>query len=121
MKQSYRLSTIAIHGGYETEPTTKSVAVPLYATNAYEFDSTEHAKALFELKEGGNIYSRLNNPTNDVLERRIAELDGGSGALAFSSGHAAIFGIMSNLCCYGDEIVSSNAIYGGAILSLIHI
>ena len=115
MNKEYKLATIAIHGGYQTEPTTKSVAVPLYQTNAYEFDSTEHAKNLFELKEDGNIYTRLTNPTNAVLEQRIAELDGGVGAVAFSSGHAAIFGTLANLCSAGDEIVASNAIYGGAI------
>ena len=97
MNKEYKLATIAIHGGYQTEPTTKSVAVPLYQTNAYEFDSTEHAKNLFELKEDGNIYTRLTNPTNAVLEQRIAELDGGVGAVAFSSGHAAIFGTLANL------------------------
>ena len=115
MENEYKLATVAIHGGYETEPTSKAVTPPLYMTSAYEFDSTEHAKALFELKEAGNIYSRLNNPTNDILERRIAALDGGVGGLAFSSGHAAIFGMLSNLCSEGDEFVASNAIYGGAI------
>ncbi len=115
MNHEYKLATVAIHGGYETEPTTKSVTPPVYMTSAYEFDSTEHAKALFELKESGNIYSRLNNPTNDILEQRIAALDGGVGGLAFSSGHAAMFGMLSNLCSEGDEFVSSNAIYGGAI------
>ena len=115
MKNEYKLATVAIHGGYDIDPSSKSVVPPLYMTNAYQFDSTEHAKALFELKEEGNIYSRMNNPTNDVLERRIAALEGGVGALAFSSGHAAIFGMLSNLCAEGDEFVASNAIYGGAI------
>lgn len=115
MGKNYQFATMAIHGGYETDPQSKSVTVPLYLTNAYEFDSTEQAKELFELKAEGNIYSRMNNPTNDILEKRIAALDGGVGALAFSSGHAAIFGVISNLCEKGDEFVSSNAIYGGAV------
>lgn len=116
MSQSnYGLDTIAVHGGYTTEPTTLSVTTPIYQTNAYEFLSTEHAKTLFELKQPGNIYSRLSNPTNDVLERRVAELDGGIGALSFSSGHAAIFNTILGLANAGDEIVSSSCIYGGAI------
>ncbi len=111
----FSFDTIAVHGGYETEPTTMSVVPPLYQTNAYEFKNTEHAKELFELKEPGNIYSRLSNPTSDILERRIAELDGGVAALSFASGHAAIFNIILNLASAGDEIVSSACIYGGAI------
>ena len=97
------------------EPPTLSVVPPLYQTNAYEFLSTEHAKTLFELKEPGNIYTRLQNPTSAVLEDRIAELDGGIGALAFASGHAAIFNMILNLAVAGDEILSSSCIYGGAL------
>ena len=115
MDKNFSFDTIAVHGGYETDPTTHSVTVPLYQTNAYAFDSTEHAKKLFELKESGNIYSRLGNPTVDALERRVCLMEGGSAAVAFASGHAAIFHTIVNLCDAGDEIVASNAIYGGAI------
>lgn len=107
--------TKSIHAGYEVDKTTNSITPPLYLTNAYAFDSTEHAKNLFELSEAGNIYTRLMNPTTDVLEKRVAELDGGVAAVAFASGHSAIFNTMINLANAGDEIVSSNAIYGGAI------
>lgn len=112
---NYRFDTKVIHSGYETDPATHSVVPPIYPTNAYVFDNGEHAKKLFSLEEGGNIYSRLGNPTCDVLEKRIADLDGGVGALGFSSGHAAIFNTVINLCSEGDEIVSSANIYGGAI------
>lgn len=114
-EQKFSFDTVAVHGGYETEQTTLSVVPPLYQTNAYEFKNTEHAKELFELKEPGNIYSRLSNPTSDILERRVAELDGGAAALSFASGHAAIFNTILNLANAGDEIVSSSCIYGGAI------
>lgn len=114
-QNAYQLATLALHAGYEIEPTTKSVEVPLYLTNAYEFDNTQHAADLFTLKKEGNIYTRLMNPTVDVLERRMAALDGGVGALAFSTGHAAIFNTVVNLASAGDEIVSSIQIYGGAI------
>jgi len=110
-----KFETVQIHGGYDIEQTTKSVTPPLYQTNAYTFDNIEHAKNLFELSEAGNIYTRLNNPTLDVLEKRVAELDGGIGAVSFASGHAAIFETMFNLCNTGDEIISSSYIYGGAI------
>ncbi|MCM1298121.1 MAG: O-acetylhomoserine aminocarboxypropyltransferase/cysteine synthase [Firmicutes bacterium] len=111
----YRFDTKVIHSGYETDPATHSVVPPVCLTNAYVFDNAEHARKLFSLEEAGNIYSRLGNPTCDVLEKRIAELDGGAGALGFSSGHAAIFNTVINLCSQGDEIVSSANIYGGAI------
>ncbi len=110
-----KFNTKVIHSGYDTEQTTHSVVPPIYPTNAYVFDNAENAKRLFSLEEPGNIYSRLGNPTCDVLEKRIADLDGGVGALGFSSGHAAIFNTVVNLCCEGDEIVSSANIYGGAI------
>ncbi len=115
MSNQYSFDTVAVHGGYTAEPTTLSVVPPIYQTNAYEFLSTEHAKSLFELKENGNIYTRLNNPTSAMLEERVAELDGGIGALSFASGHAAIFNTILNLANAGDEIVSSTCIYGGAI------
>lgn len=111
----YKFDTKMIHSGYQVEPTTKSVTPPLYLTNAYQFDDSQFAQELFELKQGGNIYTRLQNPTNDILEARVADLDGGVGALSFASGHAAIFNTMINLASEGDEVVASNAIYGGAI------
>lgn len=115
MSTNYKLATIAVRGGYDGEPTTHSTEVPLYLTNAYSFDSIQHAQDLFSLKEPGNIYSRLSNPTVDIMENRMAQLDGGIGALGFASGHAAIFNTIVNLASAGDEIVSSIQIYGGAI------
>ncbi len=111
----YGLDTLAVHAGYETDEATMSVAPPLYQTNAYVFRDVDHARKLFELSEPGNIYSRLQNPTAEMLERKVAALDGGSAALSFSSGHAAIFNVVVNLCQEGDEMVSSINIYGGAI------
>ncbi len=111
----YSIDTLAVHAGYETDEATMSVTPPLYQTNAYVFRDAEHARTLFELKEPGNIYSRLQNPTCEMFERRMAELDGGVAALSFSSGHAAIFNVIANLCTEGDELVSSINIYGGAI------
>ncbi len=108
-----KLETQCLHAGYTPEATTKSHAVPLYRTAAYRFDSTEHAANLFALKEMGNIYSRLMNPTTDVLEQRIAALEGGAAALALSSGTSAIFYSIINLAQAGDEIVASNNLYGG--------
>lgn len=113
--KKYGFETLMIHAGFDGEPTTHSVTPPLYNTNAYTFDSGEHAKRLFELSEPGNIYSRLQNPTCEIFEKRVAALDGGIGALSFSSGHAAIFNTVVNLCSEGDEMVSSINIYGGAI------
>lgn len=110
-----KFDTIAIHSGYEVEKTTNSVVPPLYLTNAYEFENTEYAQKLFSLEQSGNIYTRLQNPTNDVLEKRMSELEGGVASLLFSSGHAAIFNTVINLAECGDEIVASNQIYGGAI------
>ena len=104
-----------IHAGYHGDDATHAVAPPLYQTNAYYFDSVDHAKSLFELSQAGNIYTRLMNPTTGFLEERITALEGGVGALAFSSGHAAMFNVFVNLCQAGDEIVSSSDIYGGAI------
>ena len=115
MDKNYSIDTLAVHAGYETDEATMSVTPPLYMTNAYVFNDAAHARTLFELKEPGNIYTRLQNPTSDILEKRVAALDGGVGALAFSSGHAAIFNSIINLCSEGDEMVSSINIYGGAI------
>ncbi len=114
-QQSYGFDTLQIHAGQSSDPTTGAVVAPIYQTSAYQFRNTEHAAALFELKEAGNIYTRLNNPTNDMLEQRVAALDGGVAAVATSSGHAAIFQSIINLAEEGDEIVSSICIYGGAI------
>jgi len=109
-----KLETKCLHAGYETaESTTKAHAVPLYRTASYRFDSTEHAANLFTLKELGNIYTRLMNPTTDVLEQRVAALEGGAAGLALSSGTSAIFYSIINLAKSGDEIVSANNLYGG--------
>lgn len=113
--KNYGFDTLMVHAGTQPDPGTHSVALPIYQTTAYTFDSTEHAARLFELKEPGNIYTRLSNPTVDALERRVAALDGGIGALAFASGHAAMVHTFLNLAGAGDEIVSSICIYGGAI------
>lgn len=109
----HKLATQCLHAGYTPEPTTHSHAVPLYRTASYRFDSTEHAANLFALKELGNIYTRLMNPTTDVLEQRIAALEGGAAGLALASGTSAIFYSIINLAQAGDEIVSSNNLYGG--------
>ena len=109
-----KLETNCLHAGYQNaESTTKSHAAPLYRTTSYRFDSTEHANNLFTLKELGNIYTRLMNPTTDILEQRVAALDGGAAALALSSGTSAAFYSIINLAKEGDEIVSANNLYGG--------
>jgi len=108
-----KIETLAIHGGQEADPATGSRAVPIYQTAAYQFKDTEHAANLFGLKEFGNIYTRLMNPTTDVLEKRIALLDGGIGALSVSSGQSAITLALLNICQAGDEIVSADNLYGG--------
>jgi len=107
------IGTKALHAGQVPDPTTKSRAVPIYQTSSYVFDSSEHAANLFGLKEMGNIYTRLMNPTTDVLEKRLAELDGGVGALALASGSAAITLAILNLARAGDNIVSTSFLYGG--------
>ncbi len=111
--RKFGFATRQLHSGYSPDPTTGSRAVPLYQTTSYQFKSTEHAANLFALKELGNIYTRLMNPTTDVLEQRIADLEGGVGALATSSGHAAQFQAIFTLCGAGDHIVSSSRLYGG--------
>ncbi|GMA98415.1 homocysteine synthase [Pelosinus sp. IPA-1] len=113
VQEKLRFDSLAVHGGQEPDPTTGSRAVPIYQTTAYNFRDSEHAANLFGLKESGNIYSRLTNPTTDVLEKRITALEGGVGALAFASGHAAISGAILNIAQAGDEIVSSSTLYGG--------
>jgi O-acetylhomoserine (thiol)-lyase len=105
--------SIVLHSGYTPEPTTGSCAVPMYQTSSYVFKDTDHAARLFALKEFGNIYTRLGNPTTDVLEKRIAALEGGVGALATASGLAAITYAILNIAQCGDEIVSADNLYGG--------
>jgi O-acetylhomoserine (thiol)-lyase len=113
MSKQYRHETIALHAGQVPDPTTLSRGVPVYRTTAYNFKSAEHAANLFALKEFGNIYARLMNPTNDVLEQRIAQLEGGAAAISLSSGTAAIFFTITNILRQGDELVSANNLYGG--------
>src|SRR5208283_3953296 len=110
---SLKVETLALHGGQEPDPTTGSRAVPIYQTTSYQFKSTEHAANLFGLKEFGNIYTRIMNPTTDVLEKRIALLDGAAAALAVSSGQSAITIAVLNIAQTGDEIVSADNLYGG--------
>lgn len=111
--RKYGFATRQLHSGYSPDPVTGSRAVPLYQTTSYQFKNTEHAANLFALKELGNIYTRLMNPTTDVLEQRIADLEGGVGALAASSGHAAQAQAIFTMCEAGDHIVSSSRLYGG--------
>jgi O-acetylhomoserine (thiol)-lyase len=110
---AYRPGTLALHGGQTPDPTTKSRAVPIYATTSYVFDDTDHAARLFGLQEFGNIYSRLMNPTVDVLEKRLAALDGGVTGLAFASGQAAITAACMTLAQAGQNFISSTSLYGG--------
>lgn len=112
--------TISIHYGYETDPTTKSVAVPIFQTAAYEFDNAQHGADLFNLDVAGNIYTRLMNPTNDVLEKRLAALEGGLAALVTSSGSAAIHYAILSLAKSGDNIVSTPQLYGGTYTLFAH-
>ena len=116
-----RTETIAIHGGYEIEPTTKAVAVPIYQTAAFAFDSAEHGAALFNLESEGYRYTRISNPTTNVLERRVAELEGGVGALSVSSGQAAINYSIINLAELGTNIVSVPQLYGTTHTLFAHI
>ncbi|MBN1791421.1 MAG: O-acetylhomoserine aminocarboxypropyltransferase/cysteine synthase [Bacteroidales bacterium] len=108
-----RFETLQVHAGQEPDPATNSVAVPIYQTTSYVFNDSEHAARLFGLKEMGNIYTRIMNPTTDVFEKRMAALEGGVSALATSSGHAAQFIALTNLLQAGDNIVSTSYLYGG--------
>ncbi len=112
-EKKFRLGTIAIHAGQDVDPTTRSRAVPIYQTTSYVFKNTEQAANLFGLKELGNIYGRLMNPTQDVFEKRVAAIEGGTSALATASGAAAITYAILNLTRPGDEIVSADNLYGG--------
>ena len=109
-----------MHGGYRPDPTTRAVAVPIYQTVAYAFDDTQHGADLFDLKVPGNIYTRIMNPTTDVLEQRLAALEGGIGALALASGQAAITYAIQTIAEAGDNIVASSALYGGSLNLLAH-
>jgi len=115
-----RIETIAVHGGYTPDPTTKAVAVPIYQTTSYAFDSTQHGADLFDLKVQGNIYTRIMNPTSDVLEQRLAQLEGGIGALALASGQAAITYAIFTIAEAGDNIVSASTLYGGTYNLFAH-
>ncbi|MBV8843688.1 MAG: O-acetylhomoserine aminocarboxypropyltransferase/cysteine synthase [Bryobacterales bacterium] len=120
-QDSVRAETIAIHGGYEDDPATNAVAVPIYQTAAYAFDSADHAAALFNLEAGGYRYTRINNPTTAVLERRVAALEGGLEALAVSSGQAAVNYAVTNLTSPGANIVSVPQLYGTTHTLFAHI
>lgn len=115
-----KFETLAIHAGYSPDPTTKSVAVPIYQTTSYAFDNTQHGADLFDLKVPGNIYTRIMNPTNAVLEERVAALEGGVGALAVASGMAAITYAIQTLAKAGDNIVSVSKLYGGTYNLFAH-
>jgi len=120
MNQNSKLATLLLHAGYDPNASSGASAVPIYQTSAYNFRDAEHAVNLFSLKESGNIYTRIMNPTNDVFEKRMTALEGGVGALAFASGHAAIAGVVLNLARSGDEIVSTPRLYGGTFNMFSH-
>jgi len=115
-----RFETLAVHAGYQPDPTTRAVAVPIYQTVAFAFDDTQHGADLFDLKVTGNIYSRIMNPTNDVLEQRLAALEGGIGALALASGQAAVTYAIQTIATAGDNIVSASTLYGGTYNLFAH-
>jgi len=119
-RDNWHFDTIAVHGGYSPDPTTKAVAVPIYQTVAYAFDSAQHGADLFDLKVPGNIYTRINNPTQDVLEQRLASLEGGVAALALASGQAAVTYSILTIAEAGDNIVASSALYGGTYNLFAH-
>jgi O-acetylhomoserine (thiol)-lyase len=115
-----KIETIAVHGGYSPEPTTKAVAPPIYQTTSYAFDSTQHGADLFDLKVAGNIYTRIMNPTTDVLEKRVAEMEGGIAGLALASGMSAITYAIMTIAEAGDNIVTSSTLYGGTYNLFAH-
>jgi len=117
---TWRFETLSLHAGYSPDPTTRAVAVPIYQTAAFAFDSAQHGADLFDLKVPGNIYSRIMNPTNDVLEQRLAALEGGVGALALASGQAAVTYSILTIAEAGDNIVASTALYGGTYNLFAH-
>ena len=113
MDKSHKFETLCLHAGQEPDPTTTARAVPIHRTSSYVFKNTEHAANLFALKELGNIYTRIGNPTQDILEKRVAALEGGAAALALASGTSAVHYSIINICSAGDEIISANNLYGG--------
>ncbi len=115
-----KLETLAVHGGFTPDPTTKAVAVPIYQTTSYAFDDTQHGADLFDLKVAGNIYTRIMNPTTDVLEKRLAAMEGGVGALAVASGMSAITYAIQTIAEAGDNIVSVGTLYGGTYNLFAH-
>jgi len=119
-KAKYHLDTLAIHAGHQVDSDTLSRSVPIYQTASYMFKNTEHAGNLFALKEFGNIYTRLMNPTTDVLEKRLAALEGGVGGLALSSGQSAIYVSILNICGSGGHMIASNSLYGGTVTLFSH-
>ena len=120
MSESWKFETQSVHAGYSPDPTTKAVAVPIYQTAAYAFDSAQHGADLFDLKVPGNIYTRIMNPTQDVLEKRVAALEGGLAALALASGQAAVTYAIQTIAEAGDNIISSTALYGGTYNLFAH-
>lgn len=120
MSENWKFETQSVHAGYTPDPTTKAVAVPIYQTAAYAFDSAQHGADLFDLKVAGNIYTRIMNPTNDVLEKRIAALEGGIAGLALASGQAAVAYSIQTIAEAGDNIISSTALYGGTYNLFAH-
>ncbi len=119
-QEQYHPETLALHGGHELDADTRSRAVPIYQTTSFCFQDTDHAARLFALQEFGNIYTRIMNPTTDVLEKRLAALEGGVAGLAFSSGMAAITAAVLNICRSGQHIVSSSSLYGGTVTLFGH-
>jgi O-acetylhomoserine (thiol)-lyase len=117
---THKFETLAIHAGYKPDPTTRAVAPPIYQTVAFAFDNTQHGADLFDLKVPGNIYSRIMNPTNDVLEQRLAALEGGIAALALASGQAAVTYAIQTIAAAGDNIVSASTLYGGTYNLFAH-
>ena len=120
MSENWKFETQSVHAGYSIDPTTKSAAVPIYQTVAYAFDSAQHGADLFDLKVPGNIYTRIMNPTTDVLEKRVAALEGGLAALVVASGQAAVTYAIQTIAEAGDNIISSTALYGGTYNLLAH-
>jgi len=115
-----KIETLAIHGGFQPDPTTKAVATPIYQTTSYAFDSTQHGADLFDLKVAGNIYTRIMNPTSDVLEKRVAAMEGGIGGLALASGMAAVTYAIFTIAESGDNIVTTSTLYGGTYNLFAH-
>ncbi|MDL1896301.1 O-acetylhomoserine aminocarboxypropyltransferase/cysteine synthase [Anaerolineae bacterium CFX7] len=119
-QRKYGFNTRQLHAGAHADPTTKARAVPIYQTTSYQFDNTDHAARLFSLQEFGNIYTRIMNPTTDVFEQRVADLEGGVGALAASSGHGAQAMAILTLCGAGDHIVAASTLYGGTYNQFVY-